>query len=105
MKTLLPLLTALGFAFVAAAAPWHTLARQPAEWYRSAERIRVTTNVLSWQSAHGLWPTNLDTTARPNGEGAQEIKGTFENGATVEELRFLAGPFAQRRTPSAGRLC
>ena len=33
MKTLLPLLTALGFAFVAAAAPWHTLARQPAEWF------------------------------------------------------------------------
>jgi pectate lyase len=93
MKALLALLAASGCAIGASAVPWNAFARQSAEWYRGAEGIRVTTNVLSWQSAHGLWPKNLDTTGRPNGNGAQEILGTFDNGATVEELRFLARAF------------
>lgn len=83
----------VGMNSFAASAPWSTLAKQPAEWYRSTEGIRATTNILSWQSPHGLWPKNLDTAARPNGEAAKEVKGTFDNGATVEELRFLARAF------------
>lgn len=104
MKTLtrllfLPALLSAAINALAASAPWSALARQPAEWYRSAEGLRVTTNILSWQSTHGLWAKNLDTTAQPNGDVGKEIKGTFDNGATVEELRFLARAFRATKSP------
>ena len=83
----------------AATAPWSTYAKMPADWYASAAGLRATANILSWQSAQGLWPKNNDTTAKPNLDPSKEIKGTFDNGATVEEMRFLARAF--RATMSA----
>jgi PelA/Pel-15E family pectate lyase len=50
-------------------------------------------HVLSWQSPHGSWPKNTNTTEKPyTGEPAQ-LQGTFDNGATVSELRLLARAF------------
>ena len=69
---------------------WGTYAKKPDDWYRSAEGRRITDNILSWQSAEGLWPKNQDNTARPFSGDRQRIKGTFDNGATTGELRFLA---------------
>lgn len=98
MNALVPRLLVLALLSLAAdaaaaSAPWSTLAKKPTEWYGGAEGIRITTNILSWQSSHGLWPKNTDTTAKPNPNPAKEIKGTFDNGATLEELRFLARAF------------
>ena len=50
---------------------------------------RLAENILSWQTKAGGWPKNTDTTAPFTGDRAT-LQGTFDNGATTDELRFLA---------------
>lgn len=76
----------------AAAFPNKLLDRQ-ADWFRSAEGRRTTACVLSWQSAQGSWPKNGDTTSKPFTGDRKSLQGTFDNGATTDELRFLARAF------------
>jgi PelA/Pel-15E family pectate lyase len=59
------------------------------DWFRSAEATKITTNILSWQADAGGWPKNTDTTKPFTGDRAK-LQGTFDNGATTDELRFLA---------------
>jgi PelA/Pel-15E family pectate lyase len=63
---------------------------QPAEWFPSAEGLRIADNVLTWQSPHGSWPKNTDTASNPFAGKTNELHGTFDNGATTSELIFLA---------------
>lgn len=49
--------------------------------------------MLSWQDTRGCWPKNLDTSAAPFRGEREEAKGTFDNSATVNELRLLARAF------------
>jgi PelA/Pel-15E family pectate lyase len=74
-------------------APWGTYARQPDTWYREPEGTTVAANIRSHQSRLGDWPKNVDNSALPYRGDPTEIKGTFDNGATVGELRFLARAF------------
>ena len=90
-------LAALGAAIVLVAPAWAAdhfdekrYAGKPAEWFRGAEGSQVVANVLSHQSDLGGWPKNVDTAAAPSTEEPPKIKGTFDNGATTGELRFLA---------------
>jgi pectate lyase len=69
---------------------WGNYAKNPDGWYRDDEGKRVTENILSWQSPEGSWPKNGNTTAKPYTGDPKELKGTFDNGATTGELRFLA---------------
>jgi len=85
MLTVLTL--AAGVRPCAAAGPRDYLSKSDA-WYQSAEGRQVAANILSWQTPLGDWPKNMDTTARPNTGGS--LQGTFDNGATTDELRFLA---------------
>lgn len=59
------------------------------DWFRSDEAKRIAANILSWQSARGDWPKNSNTTVPFTGDRAK-LNGTFDNGATTDELRFLA---------------
>ena len=59
------------------------------DWFRSDEAKRIAANILSWQSVRGDWPKNSNTTAPFTGDRAK-LNGTFDNGATTDELRFLA---------------
>jgi len=68
-------------------------AKQSAEWLRSEEGRRIADNVVSWQSPHGSWPKNGDTASRPYEGKKDKLEGTFDNGATTGELRFLACAF------------
>ena len=78
----------------AAAAPaWGSLAKKPDDWYRSPEGRRAAATILSWQSIAGSWPKNKDTTAQPFTGDPKTLSGTFDNGATTGELRFLARAF------------
>lgn len=85
-----------GFVLVACTSP--NLAKgsrdylsKPEEWFRSDEGRRIADNVLSWQTSAGSWPKNLDTTVPcPPGRNKD---GTFDNGATVSEMRLLAKAF------------
>jgi PelA/Pel-15E family pectate lyase len=74
-------------------APWGTFARQPDAWYRGPEGARIAANIRSHQSPRGDWPKNVDNSAEPYRGDPAEIEGTFDNGATVGELRFLARAF------------
>jgi pectate lyase len=69
---------------------WKDFANQPEEWFRGAEGRRITENLLSQQSERGSWPKNFDTSLEPYRGDRSKIEGTFDNGATFGELRFLA---------------
>jgi PelA/Pel-15E family pectate lyase len=61
-----------------------------AKWRASDEGRRIADNVVSWQSPHGSWPKNGDTASQPYAGQPEKLAGTFDNGATTGELRFLA---------------
>jgi PelA/Pel-15E family pectate lyase len=63
------------------------------DWFRSEEGRRATTNVLSWQSPLGDWPSNTRTPTQPFDGDRARLRGNFDNGATTGELRFLARAF------------
>lgn len=67
--------------------------KQNDEWFRSEEGKRIIENVLSWQSVPGSWPKNKSTTIVPYAGDSKSLKGTFDNGATADEIRFLAHAF------------
>jgi len=73
--------------------------KRPPGWFASEEGARITSNILSWQSEAGSWPKNMDPAAKPytGKDRAKDIRGTFDNGATTDELRFLARAFAATR--------
>ena len=80
-------------ASAAERAPWGTYSRQPDAWYRGSEGLRIAANIRSQQSRLGDWPKNVDNSAESYRGDVAAIKGTFDNGATVGELRFLARAF------------
>jgi PelA/Pel-15E family pectate lyase len=86
---------------------------QPAVWYRQAEVLRIADIVVSFQTPAGGWSKNLDMTQHPRAPGEQfaagntsiylakfdndvprdlhwNFVGTFDNGATTTQLRYLA---------------
>lgn len=69
------------------------LLRQADDWFRGKEGSRIIENVLSWQSSSGSWPKNQRTTGAPYQGDPANLRGTFDNGATTDELRFLARAF------------
>ena len=77
------------FAPTAMAAPRQYL-KKPDAWYAGAEASRIAANILSYQSDLGGWPKNIDTTAALFKGDRKDLKPTFDNDATTDELRFLA---------------
>jgi pectate lyase len=89
-------LIALGPAIPPAAAagfPWKTYETRPSEWFQGEEGRTITANLLSNQSDHGSWPKNFDTSKQAYTGDRSKIEGTFDNGATIGELRYLARAF------------
>jgi len=64
--------------------------RQTDRWFTSDEAKRVAANILSYQSHPGGWPKNVSTTASPHLGDRDSLQATYDNGATTDELRFLA---------------
>jgi pectate lyase len=71
----------------------HRYLDRPDAWFRGEEAARVAANILSFQSDLGGWPKNVDTTAAPYAGERKDLKPTFDNDATTDELRFLARVF------------
>lgn len=63
-------------------------------WFSGEEAKRIASNILSFQSDLGGWPKNEDTTARPYTGDRTKLRGTYDNGATTDELRFLGRIYA-----------
>jgi PelA/Pel-15E family pectate lyase len=79
----------VGLAASAMAGPRSYLAKMDA-WFASEDAKRIGTNILSWQSDLGGWPKNVETADAPYAGKRVELKPTFDNSATTDELRFLA---------------
>lgn len=65
----------------------------PREWYASEEARTIADRVVAWQSKAGGWQKGIRYT-EPPAKDRQKIdvytNGTFDNDATIFELRFLA---------------
>jgi len=73
--------------------PWERYLTYPDTWYEGFEAKKIAANVLSHQSTLGGWPKNVDTGAKKYEGDPKALRGTFEGGATLGELRFLARIF------------
>lgn len=73
----------------AAANPAEYLGK-PDSWFAGEEATRVAANILSYQSELGGWPKNVSTTAAAYAGDRKDLQPTYDNGATTDELRFLA---------------
>jgi PelA/Pel-15E family pectate lyase len=69
---------------------WQRYAGRRDSWFESSEAKTIAANVLSHQSPLGSWPKNIDTAAKPYQGDPEDLHGTFDNDATIGELRFLA---------------
>ncbi len=76
---------------------WADAQNKPAEWYGSAEALRIADNLLLYQRNSGGWPKNIDMAkpldAKDLADLAREAKeqdSTIDNGATYTQLSFLA---------------
>jgi len=87
----------------ACGASWRDYRKKPAEWFRSRDGLAVTRNILSWQSPRGDWPKNTDTMTVAFSGDSKKIRGTFDNGATTGELRFLAKAFSTTGNARCGQ--
>ncbi len=84
----------IGFVNTAALAKdpdWKALAAQPDAWYRSDAGTSTAAHILANQAETGSWPKNVDTTKDLTGK--KDEHGTFDNGATIGEVRFLTRAF------------
>ena len=63
---------------------------KPDSWFASAEAKQVAAIILSFQSDAGGWPKNTDTISQAYGGDRSKLIPTFDNKATVDELRFMA---------------
>ncbi|MEA3212905.1 MAG: hypothetical protein QOE70_5962 [Chthoniobacter sp.] len=83
------------------AADTHGLLKKPDSWLATDEAKTVAANILSYQSDYGGWPKNKDLTAAPfAGQPVDlvgEFKPIFDNGATTDEVRFMARMFRETR--------
>ncbi|WP_236972626.1 pectate lyase [Membranihabitans marinus] len=82
----------------------YVASKMPAEWYSSAQALAVADNLLVAQKDVGGWPKNqpfhhefTDEQKSDFYSGKSEIGATFDNGATITELRFLAKVFSHHK--------
>lgn len=61
---------------------------KPNAWFAGDEARGIAANILAHQSSLGGWPKNVNTTAPAT--PSQNPQPTFDNGATTDELRYLA---------------
>jgi PelA/Pel-15E family pectate lyase len=71
--------------------------RQPEAWFAGGEARTAADIILTFQSDAGGWPKNIDTVSKPFEGARSELAPTFDNGATCDELRFLARVFTATR--------
>ncbi len=77
--------------------------KKPQSWFASDDAKRIAANILSWQSDLGGWPKNVETASAPykGADRAKDLSPTFDNGATTDELRFLARYHNASKDPKA----
>jgi PelA/Pel-15E family pectate lyase len=64
--------------------------KKPDSWFASPEAKKVAAIILSFQTDAGGWPKNTDTISKAYDGDRTKLVPTFDNKATVDELRFMA---------------
>ena len=64
--------------------------KKPPQWFQSTEAKHKLSNILSFQDVNGIWPKNINTTEYKYDGLKSELQGTFDNSASLNELRLLA---------------
>jgi len=77
----------------AVAASWNDFRKKPVEWFRSDEAKAIASNVLAWQTDNGDWPNDNDSFS-PYEADRKMKAGTFDDGHTTHETRFLVRMYA-----------
>lgn len=67
--------------------------QKPDSWFASTEAKQVAAIMLSYQADAGGWPKNTDTIGKAYDGDRAKLQPTFDNKATVDELRFMARMF------------
>jgi PelA/Pel-15E family pectate lyase len=67
--------------------------QKPDSWFASTEAKQVAAIILSFQCDAGGWPKNTDTISKAYSGDRAKLQPTFDNKATVDELRFMARMF------------
>lgn len=75
--------------------------KKPDEWFASGEGKQIAGNILSYQAREGGWPKNQDNVSQRYAGDPAALKGTFDNGATTDELRFLARSYRMTKDEAA----
>ncbi len=75
--------------------------RLPDAWFASPAAASLASNILSHQTPAGDWPKNLNTAARTFDGDPARLRGTFDNGASLAEIRFLARFHSVTARPAA----
>ena len=73
--------------------PWKKYHGRDDAWFTSEKAALVAENLLTYRSQQHIWPKNLDTSDHPFAGPPGTTHGTFDNGATVGEIRYLARIF------------
>ena len=81
----------------AAAATAGQYLKEKDAWFHTPEARRIADNILTWQAPAGDWPKNGDTVSQPYIGDTNKLHGTFDNGATTGEIRFLARAYNATR--------
>ena len=76
---------------------WWACLSQKAQWYGSAEAVRIAENVLLYQYPSGGWPKNIDMAEVLDEAAKRQLmainhldSSTIDNSATYTQLRYLA---------------
>lgn len=82
------------------AADFALISGMTAAWFQGAEAHRIADDIVSFQTPTGGWSKAVDMTVGPRRPGQSWSSttswswiATFDNGATTEELRFLAAAY------------
>lgn len=90
-KTLLIAIWITATGLLAVGRPnWDSYLKKTESWYQSQEGRRVAENILSWQTPQGDWPKNEETASTRFSGDTAKLDGTFDNNATIGEMRVLA---------------
>jgi PelA/Pel-15E family pectate lyase len=64
--------------------------KKPDEWFSTGDAKKIAASIVSYQSDLGGWPKNTATVDSVYQGDRKSLRPTFDNGATTDELRFLA---------------
>lgn len=84
---------------------WGNALKQQPEWYASEEAVRIADNLLLYQLDVGGWPKNIEMAkVLTEAEKAEVVKqkkleeeATIDNGATYNQLSFLARVYTAKK--------